>query len=267
MAGHFFIEVVIFNMIHYLPRIGIIRAPGLSYQSCIRVKKNDINIKKAIKQHQIYADTLSGLGIDLIRLRPMEGFPDSCFVEDTVVVIEEKAIICRLKYASRRGEEDEIAGAISGYKEVFRVKKPATLEGGDILDASDKIYVGRSSRANDYGIGQLRKIIDKKKEVITVDIGGALHLKSVCTIIDEKTILIREGLGCKKLFKGYRFIEVPYEEKYAANSLAVMGRIIIPKGYPITKERIKRMGYEVIELDISEFEKGDGGLTCLSILF
>ncbi|HLF87196.1 MAG TPA: N(G),N(G)-dimethylarginine dimethylaminohydrolase, partial [Nitrospiria bacterium] len=129
------------------------------------------------------------------------------------------------------------------------------------------VYIGRSGRSDDNGISQLRDILRESRDLIPVDIEDALHLKSVCTLIDEDTLLIREGSGCKGIFKGFRLIEAPHEEECSANILSIHGRIIMPKGYPRTKERIMGMGYEVIEVDISEFEKGDGGVTCLSILF
>lgn len=247
--------------------IGIVREPGKSYKDCLRTKNVGIDIDKAKKQHRIYADTLLDLGIELIRLKPLEDFPDSCFVEDTAVIIGDRAIICRLKPASRSGEEDGIGKVIKEYKEVFHIREPAFLEGGDLLVTHDKVYIGRSRRSDDNGIGQLRAILGDKREVIPVDIEDALHLKSVCTIIDEETLLIREGARLKGIFKGFRFIEAPYEERNCTNVLSIHGRVIIPKGYPRTKKRIMCMGYEVIEVDISEFEKGDGGVTCLSILF
>ena len=247
--------------------IGIVRGPGRSYKDCLRTKKVEIDTDRAIKQHETYAQTLSELGIDLVRLNPLEEFPDSCFVEDTAVIIGDMAIICRLKPASRRGEENEIGKVLKEYKEVFHIIEPAFLEGGDLLVTQDKVYIGRSGRSDDNGISQLRDILRESRDLIPVDIEDSLHLKSFCTLIDEETLLIREGSGCKGIFKGFRFIQAPHEEGNAANVLSIHGRIIMPKGYPITRERIMEMGHEVIEVDISEFEKGDGGVTCLSILF
>ncbi len=247
--------------------IGIVRGPGRSYKDCLRTKKVEIDADRAREQHKIYAQTLSELGIDLVRLSPLEEFPDSCFVEDTAVIIGDMAIICRMKPASRSGEEDEIGKVLKEYKEVFHISRPSFLEGGDLLVTHDKVYVGRSGRSDDNGISQLRDILRESRDLIPVDIGDALHLKSVCTLIDEETLLIREGSGCKGIFKGFRFIEAPHEEEYSANILSIHRNIIMPKGYPRTKERIMGIGHEVIEVDISEFEKGDGGVTCLSILF
>lgn len=247
--------------------IGIVREPGRSYKDCLRTKKVEIDTDLAIEQHRIYAQTLSELGIDLVRLSPLEEFPDSCFVEDAAVIIGDMAIICRLKPASRSGEEDGTGKLLREYKEVFHISWPAFLEGGDLLVTHDKVYIGRSGRSDDNGISQLRDILRESRDLIPVDIGDALHLKSVCTLIDEETLLIREGSGCKGIFKGFRFVEAPHEEEYSANILSIHGSIIMPKGYPRTMERIMGIGYEVIEVDISEFEKGGGGVTCLSILF
>ena len=254
------------HMTSFSPKKGIIREPGKSYKDCLRTKKVEIDTDRAIEQHKIYAQTLSELGMDMVRLSPLEEVPDSCFVEDTAVIIGDMAIICRLKPASRSGEEDGIGKLLKEYKEVFHISRPAFLEGGDVLVTHDKVYVGRSGRSDDNGISQLRDILRENRDLIPVDVEDALHLKSVCTLIDEETLLIREGSGCKGIFKGFRFIEAPYEERNAANILSIHGRIIMPKGYPRTKERVLGMGYEVIEVDISEFEKGDGGVTCLSIL-
>ncbi|MEK7279766.1 MAG: arginine deiminase family protein [Nitrospirota bacterium] len=247
--------------------IGIVRGPGRNYKDCLRTKKVEIDTDRAIEQHKIYAQTLSELGIDLVRLSPLEEFPDSCFVEDTAVIIGDIAIICRLKPASRSGEEEEIGKLLKEHKEVLHIRRPAFLEGGDLLVTHDKVYIGRSGRSDDNGISQLRDILREGRNVIPVDIEDALHLKSVCTLIDEDTLLIREGSGCKGFFKGFRFIEAPHEEECSANVLSIHGKIIMPMGYPRTKERLMGMGHEVIEVDISEFEKGDGGVTCLSILF
>jgi len=247
--------------------IGIVRGPGRSYKDCLRKKKIEIDADRAIEQHRLYAQTLSELGIELVRLNPLEEFPDSCFVEDTAVIIGDMAIICRLKPASRSGEEDGIGKLLKEYKEVFHIRKPAFLEGGDLLVTHDKVYIGRSGRSDDNSISQLRDIFGEDRDLIPVDIYDALHLKSVCTLIDEETLLIREGSGSKGFFKGFRFIEAPHEEECSANILSIHGKIIMPMGYPRTKERLMAMGYEVSEVDISEFEKGDGGVTCLSLLF
>ncbi len=247
--------------------IGIVRGPGRSFKDCLRTKKVEIDTDRAIEQHKIYAQTLSELGIDLVRLSPIEQFPDSCFVEDTAVIIGDIAIICRLKPASRSGEADEIGEVLKEYKEVFHINRPAFLEGGDILLTHDKVYIGRSGRSDDNGINQLRDILRESRDLIPVDIEDALHLKSVCTLIDEETLLIREGARFKGIFKGFRFIEAPHEERNASSILSIHGKIIMPMGYPVTKNRIMEIGYEVTEIDISEFEKGDGGVTCLSVLF
>ncbi len=247
--------------------IGIVRGPGSSYRDCLRTQKVEIDTNRAIEQHKIYTQTLSKLGIDVVRLSPLEEFPDSCFVEDAAVIIGDMAIICRLKPASRSGEEDGIGKLLKEYKKIFHISRPAFLEGGDLLVTHDKVYIGRSGRSDDNGISQLRDILRESRDLIPVEIEGALHLKSFCTLIDEETLLIREGLECKRLFKGFRFIEVPFEETNTANVLSIHGRVIMPRGYPITREKIMEIGYTVIEVDISEFEKGDGGVTCLSILF
>jgi dimethylargininase len=206
------------------------------------------------------------VGLEVISLPPLEQYPDSCFVEDTAVVRGEVAVICRFGVESRRGEEEHIVPILAQHKRICRLSQQAILEGGDVLQAGDILFAGISQRTTWTGIEEVVGHLGLNRYRL-VGVTGALHLKTLCTYLGKGLILAAETCSWLNEFSGYEVLLVPGEESYAANALAVGNTVLLAWGYPRTRRLVEERGFAVCELDMSEFRKGDGGLTCLSIIF
>ncbi|MGQ9530623.1 MAG: dimethylarginine dimethylaminohydrolase family protein [Candidatus Bathycorpusculaceae bacterium] len=246
----------------------LVRPVPNSYDKCIRSNIERIDVSLAKKQHKEYCKALQELGLKLIWAKGDDSLPDSCFVEDTALVFGEKAVVCNMKMESRRKEIVEVAKILEKFKKIHYVKSPATIDGGDVIKIEDKAFVGLTTRTNKYAIAQLRKILENDGlEVIPVKVSGVVHLKSACTYIGNGYVLLSEGHFNEEILKGYNKLIVPEGEAYAANCLAVNGTVLMAKGYPKTRNLIEKGGFTVKELEMSEFRKGEGALTCLSIIW
>jgi len=248
-------------------RYALVKKPCADFSKGITISqlgKPDYNL--TLKQHTNYCETLKKLGQRLITLEPDNKFPDSTFIEDTAVITETCAVITRLGARSRRGEEEQVKKALSEYKPIETIKHPGTVDGGDILRINNHFYIGVSRRTNKDGAEQLKSILKKYGYTTsTIPVKKVLHLKTGITYIGNKTLLSLEEFANMEDFKRFNIIKVDEKESYAANSLLINGRLLMPKGFPRTKEKVRKLGYEIIELDMSEFQKMDGGLTCLSL--
>ncbi len=221
-----------------------------------------------LQQHHIYVDTLNNLGLQVTELEALDDYPDAHFVEDTAVVVPEIVIIARPGAKSRRGEEITIEDELAKYKTIEKIKAPGTVDGGDILITGKKVYIGISERTNREGANQLSEILKKFGYDSTyISVNKGLHLKSDINYIGKNTLLITDNLFDTQDFKSYNKIIVKPEESYAANSLLVNNKLLIPKGFAETKLRLLEAEFDVIELDMSEAQKMDGGLTCFSLRF
>ena len=220
-----------------------------------------------LQQHHTYVDTLNNLGLQVTELEALDDYPDAHFVEDTAVVVPEIAIIARPGAKSRRGEETTIEDVLAKYKNIEKIKAPGTVDGGDVLITGKKVYIGISERTNQEGANQLSEILIKFGYDSTyISVNKGLHLKSDVNYIGKNTVLMKDIFDTQD-FKSYNKIIVKPEESYAANSLLVNNKLIIPKGFAETKLRLLEAEFDVIELDMSEPQKMDGGLTCLSLRF
>ena len=220
-----------------------------------------------LQQHHTYVDTLNNLGLQVTELEALDDYPDAHFVEDTAVVVPEIAIIARPGAKSRRGEEITIEDVLAKYKNIEKIKAPGTVDGGDVLITGKKVYIGISERTNQEGANQLSEILKKFGYDSTyISVNKGLHLKSDVNYIGKNTVLMKDIFDTQD-FKSYNKIIVKPEESYAANSLLVNNKLIIPKGFAETKLRLLEAEFDVIELDMSEAQKMDGGLTCLSLRF
>jgi dimethylargininase len=181
------------------------------------------------------------------------------------VVVDEVAILTRMGAESRRRETETLAQVLTKYRPVRRLRESATLEGGDVMRVGRTLYVGLSSRTNREGIGQLtQELAPFGYEVQAVEVHGCLHFKSACCYLGGNTVLSnREWIDVPG---GLEVIDVPQEEARAANVLAISGTIVVPAAFPATAALLKRRGYRVRSLDISELMKAEAGLTCSSIL-
>ncbi|MHA2251279.1 MAG: dimethylarginine dimethylaminohydrolase family protein [Candidatus Kariarchaeaceae archaeon] len=249
------------------PKHAIVRKPGMSFPRCVssHALRNTISIEKALTQHEQYCKTLIDLGIELIRLPPLDNFPDACFVEDTAVIHNDKVMISRMGINSRRGEEDSIEGVLKDFKQLKRIGSPATVEGGDIIHTPSHLISGVTQRTNQEGVTQLSKWLDVR--VDTCKDSEIVHLKSYVTYLGNNQVLTTVNFAKHPVFDNFEKIFVSPDENYAANSLTIGNTVIIPSGNPKTRKQLEDHGYEVIFLDMSEFEKCEGALTCLSLLF
>lgn len=227
-----------------------------------------IDLSLAQRQHGSYCKTLEVLGLELIRVEPDDRFPDCCFVEDPAIVFGETAIITRMGVPSRVGEEAALREALRPFNQIREILSPGTLEGGDVIQIDEKLYVGLTKRTNRSGLEQIEAIVSELGcEVIPVEVRKGLHLKSSCTYIGDHSLVLVPGCVDEGTFSEYSTIQVPPQEAQAADCLRVGGFVLVQEGYPVTKKLIEAEGFETLALEMSEFEKCEGALTCLSIVF
>ena len=232
------------------------------------IPRQPINLEIARAQHLAYEQLLEKLGARVVSLPAEPDLPDSMFVEDPAIVLDELALIFPLGTESRRPEAVSLAQAVSKFRRLEHVTLPGTIEGGDVLRIGRKLFVGLSKRSNAAGIRQLAAIlVPYRYEVIAVPVTGCLHLKSAVTCLGRDTLLANRAWFDPAPFSGYHWIDVDPAEPHAANALALVNTIIFPASFPRTCARIEARGFHVTPLDISELQKAESGLTCSSLIF
>jgi dimethylargininase len=230
--------------------------------------RNPIDLELAIRQHDDYCAVLEKLGITVEKLSENESYPDSCFVEDTSVVVDELAIICSPGAPSRRGEVGLIERELAKYRETTHIPLPATIEGGDVLRIGKVIFVGQSRRTNSQGIEELARILGPFGYRITpVKTKGSLHLKSACTAIDDETLFVNPEWVDLAALRGFNLVYTPPEEPGSANVLRIDDTVCVQAGYPKAAGLVERIAKRVEVVDTSELRKAEAGLTCSSIIF
>ena len=251
-------------------RIAITRSVPPSIVRCelTHLQRRPIDLPRASAQHDEYERLLEELGCVVRQLRATPHLPDSTFVEDTAVVVDECAVITRPGAASRRDETESVALALAEYRPLVRLMEPATLDGGDVLVTGRRVYVGLSSRTNAEGVRQLSAALEPHRyRVAAVLARDCLHLKSAVTPLGDGRLLLDPRSVDAASFDGAPTLEVDTEERFAANVLAVDGTVIVPANAPRTRERLEREGYVVRPLNLTELAKAEAGLTCCSLLF
>jgi len=232
------------------------------------IERRPIDLTRAQEQHEAYERLLAKLGARVISLPAEPELPDSMFVEDPAIVLDELGVILPMGTESRRREAVSLAEELRKYRTLQYVRLPGTLEGGDVLRIGRKLFVGLTQRSNAGGFGQLAAILKPHGyEVIAVPVTGCLHLKSAVTYIGENTLLANRKWFDTRPFEGFEWIDVDPAEPHAANALALGGTVIFPASFPKTRGRIGSLGFRVTPLDISELQKAESGLTCSSLLF
>ena len=232
------------------------------------IERQPIDLSRAREQHQAYELLLAKLGARVVSLSAEPDLPDSMFVEDPAIVLDELAVILSLGTETRRREAASLAQELAKYRKLAYVQLPGTLEGGDVLRIDRRLFVGLTKRSNAEGIRQLAQILKPYGyEVISVPVTGCLHLKSAVTWIADNTLLTNRAWFDTRPFAGYDWIDVDPSEPHAANALALGGTIILPASFPKTRGRIGSLDFRVTSLDISELQKAESGLTCSSLLF
>lgn len=219
----------------------------------------------ALEQHAVYCSTLRDLGLEVITLPPDENHPDACFVEDTAVVHGGRALICRAGVESRRGEETSICDVLGQYMSLKNATSPATVEGGDVVHFEDHLLSGLSQRTNDEGIRQMGEWLDVR--VDTVEDPEIMHLKSYITYLARDTVIATQAYADHPSLAGMNVIVVPRGDEYAADTLTIDDTVLMPAGRERAHGLVREAGFKVIALDMSEIEKCDGAMTCLSLTF
>ena len=224
---------------------------------------------KALNQHEKYVDELIACGLEVKILEADSRFPDSVFVEDVALCTSECAIITNPGAPSRNGEKLEMNTVLqSFYKHIESINAPGTLDAGDVMMVGKHFYIGISERTNIQGADHLVRIL--KRYGMTgsaVPLYEMLHLKSGLSYLEQNHLLISGEFIKHPAFQGFQKIEVDPDESYAANSLWVNSTVLVPAGFPKTRKKIEQAGYKTKVLDVSEFRKLDGGLSCLSLRF
>ena len=230
--------------------------------------RTKIDMELARTQHRAYEEALAALGCQVRRLPELPEQPDSVFVEDTAVVLDEVAVITRPGAESRRPEITAMSAVLKEYRTLIALTAPATLDGGDVLHIGRTLYVGLSARSNAEGAKQLaRAAAPFGYRVITVEPKGCLHLKTAATLVAPRLVLLNPAWVEPRVFEDMDWLEVDPAEPHGANAVLVDQRVIYPKSFPRTRERLAGRGLEVLSVDMSETEKAEGGVTCCSLLF
>lgn len=218
-------------------------------------------------QHDRYVEVLQGCGVEVTVLEADARHPDSVFIEDTAVVTDRCAVISNPGADTRKGEVPAVEAALSGlYEKLERIAEPGTLDGGDVLQVGDHFYVGLTRRTNREGAEQLAGILRGHGfDASFVGLREFLHLKTGVAHLGGDDLVVTGELVENPAFEGYDRIVVPPEEEYGANCIRVNDHVLVAAGYEKTTEMISDRGYEVVELETSEFRKLDGGLSCLSL--
>lgn len=250
-------------------RRAVVRTPGPDAASGLTTAGlGSPDFPLLLKQHAAYVDALRRLGLEVDVLPAAPGYPDAYFIEDTAVVTPETAVITRPGAPPRRGETASIEPVLAAFKPVARIEPPGTLDGGDVLWAGGRFFIGVSDRTNIEGARQLGAVVAAAGHPWTaVSVGRGLHLKSFVNTLGGRALALAPGFEAGGAFRDYDRIVLDPEDAYAANTLWINGTLLTPAGFPRARERFGRLGLPLVEIDTSEMRKMDGGLTCLSLRF
>jgi dimethylargininase len=230
------------------------------------VGRDPIDPELALRQHERYRDALRACGASVMMLDDNRELPDSVFVEDTAIVLDEVAVIMSMGAESRRAEVPAIERALRAFRHVEHVRLPATIDGGDVVRSGRALYVGASPRTNAAGIQALREIVQPFGYTVTeVPVHGCLHLKSGCSALPDGRFLVNpEWIDVRPLDGA--LVRVPASEPWAGDVLTIDSTIIVSDAFPETITTL-RDDFRVIPVSVSEFAKAEGGVTCLSLVF
>lgn len=229
--------------------------------------KERIDYQRAKTQHRLYRQLLSDLGVNVMVLPALDHLPDAVFVEDPVVVLDEVAVMAPLACDTRRDESEAIKSVIEEYRSVIQLTFPATLDGGDVLRINRTLYVGLSKRTNREAVAQLQKILSPLDyAVIPAHVKNCLHYKTGCSFLGNNTVLANKEWVDTSAFHQYDLIPVDKSEPFAGNALYIGDTVIHSSSFPKTQTSLRERGFDVRTVDISELEKAEAGVTCLSIL-
>jgi dimethylargininase len=243
-------------------------SPAINRCELTHLERIPIDLERARLQHLAYEESLILLGVKVHSLPEEPDLPDSVFVEDAAVVLDECAVLTHPGAISRQPEIESIARALTPYRRLFAVEAPGTLDGGDVLTVGRTIFVGLSSRSNQAAIDQMEGFLKPWGYTVkSIQINGCLHLKSAVTRVRADTLLVNPAWVNKDNFPGMKFIDVDPSEQYAANALMVGESLLYQPVYPRTLERLESQGIFPSLVDESELGKAEGALTCCALIF
>ncbi len=251
----------------------ILRIPGSNFADGLTTVDLGVpHFDQVLEQHAHYCDALRECGLELTLLTPDLQHPDSTFVEDTAILIPEAAIFCRPGATSREGEVEVIRPVVERfYTRSFTIDAPGTVDGGDICEAGDHFFIGLSQRTNEQGARQLAEhLIELGYTTSNIDVRDMttiLHLKSGISYIGDNTLVVMEEMAASRRFANFDLLRVSEAESYAANCVRVNDRVLLAEGFPTLRDELSARGFNPLILDMSEFQKMDGGLSCLSLRF
>jgi dimethylargininase len=234
------------------------------------IAREPIDLNRARIQHAAYERALEDAHCEIVRVAPAPELPDAVFIEDTAVVVDEVAIVARPGAASRRPETAAVAEVLRRYRELKYIEAPGTVDGGDVVVAGRRVFVGRSGRTNDDGIRQVRAILAPfGYDVRGVEVRGCLHLKSAAAFLSEHQLLVNPAWISREQFDGVELLPVDPGEPHAANILHVGdGNYIYPSAFPRTRQWLERSPLiHLTIVDVGELAKAEGAVTCCSLIF
>ena len=242
-------------------------SPAIEQCELTHLERTPIDIVRARAQHEVYEAALRELGCEVVRLPAGPDMPDSVFIEDTAVVLDELAVITRPGAESRRVETGAVATALRSHRPVAAILAPGTLDGGDVQRIGRTLYVGVGYRSNDAGAAQLRALVGSQGySVEAVRFTGCLHLKSAISLVADDLLLINPDWVDPTVFDGCRTMRVDPAEPYAANAVLLGDSIIYPEEYVRTLSRIETAGVRVRTVPAGELAKAEGAVTCCSLI-
>lgn len=240
-----------------------IAACELTYQS-----REHIDYEKAASQLQRYCQLLRKWDVDLMTMPANDTYPDGCFVQDTAIILDEFCVMASMGAEARRGEVCEVERMVSRFRSIQRIIPPATLDGGDVVQFGKRLFVGLSSRTNARGIAALSEIVESfGYTVVPVRVNGGLHLTTGCGIVNDETVLLNPRWLDASAFRGLRQLHVSQEEPWAANTIRVDSAVCLEEEAPRTIDLVQPYAGSIETLDISEFRKAEGSLSCLSLIY
>ena len=242
-------------------------SPAIEHCELTHLERTTIDLARARAEHNEYESALRSLGYEVQRLPAGPDMPDSVFIEDACVVLDELAVIMRPGAESRRVETAGVAEVVRSYRPVAAILAPGTIDGGDVLRVGRKLFVGCGYRSNEAGIRQLRSIIGSQGySVESVSFQGCLHLKSAVSLVADDVVLINPQWVDASVFQPLRTIDIDPAEPFAANALLADGTVIYPAEHVRTRKRLEAAGLKVCAVPAGELAKAEGGVTCCSLL-
>jgi dimethylargininase len=249
--------------------IAVTRLPSATLPQCELsfLDREPIDVARATTQHALYRQALSDAGAAVVTLPPLDALPDAVFVEDTALIFDECVVVAPMGAPSRRPESAPMAAVLRDYRPVHALTPPATLDGGDVLRLGHTVYVGQTPRTNRAALDQLTALIAPLGyTVVGVPVTRCLHFKTACAAAGAGRVLVNPEWVSPDVFGDHAVVTIDPTEPWAANVLAIADTVIIPASAPRTLARLRDYGVNAVPVDVSELQKAEAGVTCLSLI-